>query len=184
MIQRLLSRWNAERLAQVAERVAALEKTIDLLRRAAGRGAGRRADGDRPGGARRGKSQSRSTPSARIRDSPRSARRTAAGRSCRAGRGCCSARSPSRRSPLCATRTLRPSMSPSWRSSAARSASTGGVARRLGRCRRRRPGLPARARASAWRTLQALGDDFAGHRFGVGRRGDGPRMAHADIASQ
>jgi hypothetical protein len=114
----------------------------------------------------------------------RSARRSAAGRSCRAGRGSNNAARPCR-PPLCATLTLRPSMSPSWRSSAARSASTArahcgrgaadvapgpGPASALGRC-------------SAWRTDRPLATiPWPAPR--VGRRRDGPRMAHADIASQ
>ena len=89
-----------------------------------------------------------------------------------------------RPAPCARPATLRPSMSPSWRSSAARSASTLGALRALARAM----SAPAPGFWPAWPAPRpgaptALGDDFAGQRFGIGRGGNGPRMAHADIAS-
>ena len=73
-------------------------------------------------------------------------------------------------------------MSPSCRSSAARSAST----LRCARCRTElapAPCLARLARSSAWRTDRPLAMISRGQRFGVGRRRNGARVAHADIAS-
>ena len=88
---------------------------------------------------------------------------------------------------LCVTCTFRPSISPSCRSSAARSASTVfGAFRRAG-------AADVVALAYALRLLgaifglthrEALGNDFLGERLGIGRGRDRSGMTHADIALQ
>ena len=73
IVGRMLSQWDAERLAEVAERAGRARAEPDVQSRAAAGGAGRRAARDRARGA----------PALK----PRSARRSGAGRSCRADRG-------------------------------------------------------------------------------------------------